>query len=854
MTTRWYFIGAVFICLALLSDGALAQRGRGPFEHEPRSVRSRNLDQKHLRLDLVFDFEANRVEGKATHTLALFQRGQMVSLDAVQMTIQSVKVLSPPGEPTGSSAGTFEHRDGKLEIQLGREYGENEEIQLEVTYTIEKPKHGFHFVNPDPTEKDSHLKMVWTQCEPEFARYWFPCFDHPSDRLTSEIVATVPESFEVLSNGILAEKSEPRDGKRTWHWKQTQSHVPYLLSVVAGDFEVFRQEWDGIPVLSYVPRGRLADAPRNFEKTAKMVEYFSKKIGVRYPWPKYAQICVDEYGWGGMEHTSATTLNLNTIRNERAILDSNGDNLVSHELAHQWWGDLLTCKDWAELWLNESFATYFATLWEEYDRGIDEATWTRRDEAKSYLDEDKTYRRPIVSYQYNSPENMFDRHTYPKGGRVLHMLRSELGDAAFWRVLRRYAETNRHRNVETADLRRAIEDEVGQGFNWFFDQWIDHGGHPEFRFTWTWNESTKMVAARVEQTQSVDAMTPLFKTHVELELRTGQGIRIEKICVTKADETFHFSSESRPTRVVFDPRDVILKTLRCEKSVDEWLDQAKNSVNMAARLDAVEALSGQLDSERVAPALREIATKDAFWGIRRKAVEILGADSNPATRDVLVRVATKDENSAARVMAISQLAKFPHDDAKSACRKAIKEDRSYQVVAAAVTSLSQLDRAGCEGDLLTAIEEPSQGEVILTAAANGLREIKSTQLESRLTSLLEESNRPERKIAILAALSSLNPDSESMLSQLSEAMRNRRTEIRRAAINAIVATGSEKGLELLSKHRVDEETPGMIRLVDESLAKLRDKVSKAPTREDLKRLQDREREIEERVKKLESSK
>jgi aminopeptidase N len=338
--------------------------------------------------------------------------------------------------------------------------------------------------------------MVWTQNEPEYAQYWFPCIDSPTDRLISETLVTVPDGFVVLSNGALQGKQKNADGTLTWHWAQKRSHVAYLISVVAGDFEALEQKWGDIPIVSYVPRGRLADAPRSFEKTPEMMRLFSEKIGYRYPWEKYAQICVDEYMWGGMEHTSATTLNLGTLHDERAHLDVSSDNLVSHELAHQWWGDLLTCKDWGELWLNESFATYFATLWTEHDLGNDEAAWERHEEAESYLDEDKRYRRPIVSYRYDNPNAMFDNHSYPKGGRVLHMLRFELGDERFWRSLNRYCTVNQYRTVETADLRTAVEESTGQGMTWFFDQWLYHGGHPEFEVAWrrpcsapTWRSS-----------------------------------------------------------------------------------------------------------------------------------------------------------------------------------------------------------------------------------------------------------------------------------------------------------------------------------------------------------------------------
>src|SRR6185503_2396443 len=199
--------------------------------------------------------------------------------------------------------------------------------------------------------------------------------------------------------------------------------------------------------------------------------------------------------------TSATTLTLRTLHDERAHLDVSSDNLVAHELAHQWWGDLLTCKEWGELWLNESFATYFATLWTEHDEGADEAAWDRRQEANSYFGEDARYRRSIVNYRYDDPEVMFDRHSYPKGGRVLHMLRGELGDELFWRAIRRYCEVNQHRTVETADLRIAVADATGQELNWFFDQWVHHGGHPEFAITWKWNDTQKTVELVVKQTQ-----------------------------------------------------------------------------------------------------------------------------------------------------------------------------------------------------------------------------------------------------------------------------------------------------------------------------------------------------------------
>jgi aminopeptidase N len=238
-----------------------------------------------------------------------------------------------------------------------------------------------------------------------------------------------------------------------------QTHVSYLMSVVVGEYDVYEKAWDGIPVVGYVPKGRAADMERSFQKVPAMVEYFSKQIGVRYPWPKYAQVCMEDFS-GGMENTSATTLTVDTLHDERAHADVSSDNLTSHELAHQWFGDLMTCKDWGETWLNESFATYFATLWMEHDLGWDEALWQRHGEEETYMQTDRRYRRPIISYTYDAPSAMFDAHSYPKGGRVLHMLRFVLGDELFWKAVRNYTQKNQFRTVEAADLRVAIEQQL----------------------------------------------------------------------------------------------------------------------------------------------------------------------------------------------------------------------------------------------------------------------------------------------------------------------------------------------------------------------------------------------------------
>lgn len=838
----------------LLTGGTyelLAQDRTGPFTHAPRSVRSRDVDQRHVRLDLRLDWDKQEVQARAAWTLGLFQPLRSVVLDAAGMHITAVRQVTS-GPQAGKYDLQFESRDNKLTIRLEREHAAGETLQLEIDYVLSKPRHGLHFVIPDDAEPHQP-RMAWTQGEPEYAHYWFPCIDSPADRVTSEILATVPGDYVVLSNGVLESKQKNENGTQTWHWRQADSHVPYLLSVVAGKFETLEQKWEDIPVVSYVPTGRLADAPRSFDKTPAMVDFFSRQIGVKYPWPKYTQICVDEYGWGGMEHTSATTLNLNTLHDERAHLDVSSDNLVAHELAHQWFGDLLTCKDWGEIWLNESFATYFATLWAEHDRGSDQATWDRYEEANEYLGEDKRYRRSIVNYRYDDPNNVFDSHAYPKGGRVLHMLRFVLGDELFWKSIRHYTERNRHRTVETADLRIAIEEVTGQGLNWFFDQWVHHGGHPDFRVQWHWDEATKMLRVEVQQTQKVDAVTPLFRTPVEIEIATGDSHVIRRVEVSKADETFHLPCEERPTRVCFDPRDWILKTLDAPKSKEELLDQLARDEHLLCRVRAAQGLAEFKEDDDARDALTLAAQRDAFWAVRQEAVKSLTKFSGDKVRDTLLHVAAGDAKSYVRREAIKALAQHKHAQTNEALRRIIAEDQSYFAVADALRTLEQIDHDHCADDLLRVLETPSHDEVVLRAAIDGLVKLKQPQAAERLTALLRGDITPQRRSVLTIGLARLKPDDADALQQLYKQLDNDRLSIRRATIDALADLGNPAAIEVLLARRNQEELQRAVRQIDEAVAKLREKGSQlGELQKEVESLRAQNKRLEERLQKLEN--
>ncbi len=852
---RLHVAAFTVLSFVLLTTVGISEDRRGTFVHPPRSVRDRDFDQRHIRLELSFSLEDRKVTGRVVHRLVPFVPLSAIEFDAAELKVAKVVLVDDRGrELKGAGPLEFAHRADRLSVTLDRTYSPNETVGLAIDYLINRPEHGVHFVQPEAGEPNQP-RMIWTQSEPEYARYWFPCFDSPTDRITSEILATVPDDFLVLSNGSLKEKKDNGDGTRRWHWVQEQSHVTYLMSVVAGRFDAFEQSWEGVPVVSYVPSGRLSEAERSFEKTPAMIEYFSKITGYRYPWPKYSQICVEEYGWGGMEHTTATTLNVTTLHDARAHLDHTSDGLVAHELVHQWYGDLITCKDWAEIWLNESFATYFTTLWVEHDQGPDEATWQLYGEAESYFGEDsKRYRRPIVTYRYQTPVRMFDRHSYPKGARVLHMLRFVLGDEDFFKVIRHYTKKHEFTTVETSEFRIVIEEVTGQGLNWFFDQWLYHGGHPEYDVAHEWDAEQKVLQVTVKQTQKVDDLTPLFRMPIEIEIVTPDATIVRKVTVSKAEQTFDFALEQRPVRVCFDPADWVLKKLTAHKSRQEWLDQLANSTHVMCRARAVAGLKEFNKDEDVAAALVGAMAKDPFWGVRQEAAKALAKFPGDGTRDALLAAAKADPKSFVRRGAVKSLASFSHDRTQATLREVVKSDRSYETVAEALRSLVKVDRDGCRDDLLAALAAKSHREVILRAAADGLADLSDPVAAPKLMAVLDSPTTADRRIAVLRALARLMSEDPGMLEILGRHLDDPRREVRAAACEALAATGDPAAIDLLTARRQKEENVGMIRTIDDNLAKLRDKQTQlGKLRKDLDATKREDRRLRDRIKKLEDA-
>src|SRR5271163_5161983 len=607
-------------------------RGRRAFQPqhvEAKWARDRAANINHIKLEVALDFDAKKISGTATHRLsAITGPLERLEFDAAELDIKAVRA--------GKEPAAFETSDGKLKITLPRALAAGEEIEVAIDYAGQ-PRRGLYFVGPD----DGYPKkprQAWTQGEDEDSRYWFPCYDYPNNRTTSEIIATVPEKFTAVSNGeLIGTTSNAAAKTRTFHWRHDVPHSVYLMTLAAGEFTMIEERAGNTPVTYYVTPGREDDARRAFGNTPKMIQFFEKAIGVPYPYAKYAQVAVADFIFGGMENTSATTQTADTLHDARAHLDFSSDPLVAHELAHQWWGDLLTCRDWSHAWLNEGFATYFEALWCEENLGADEFAWNVRQDREAYLDEDANhYRRPIVCNRYRTPIELFDRHLYEKGSLVLHMLRRVTGDALFFKSLNLYCTRHRGANVITQDLQRAFEDTTGRNLDFFFDQWVYKEGHPELEISSSYDDKQKVASVTIKQTHKTSDTTPLFRFPLAIALMDADGNEVRhQVEIKEKDNIFHLPAESAPKAVRVDPGFDVLKTFKHKRGREALEKVLKHAPEAIGRADAAREL-GKEGSPQAVTALREALLNDKFWGVQADAAAALGTVRTSDARAALV--------------------------------------------------------------------------------------------------------------------------------------------------------------------------------------------------------------------------
>lgn len=709
------------------ADGPPARRPFAKAGTAPKVERVRTFDVQHIKGELTLDTRKGEVRGTVTHTLAPLIPG----LDAV--TLDCGADLKVSKVAAGSAACTFAQKGDELAITLDRAYGPDAPVALAITYAG-SPDKGIRFVKPD-ADHPGRGPVVWTQGEPEDARHWIPCYDAPNERSTAEMIVTVDKPLSVVSNGILASTRDNGDGTSTFHWRMDGRLAAYLLTLTAGDFAVYRDKVGDLPVDYYVLKEvDEATARRAMGKTPRMIEFFNRRIGTPYGYAKYAQICLPEFG-GGMENSSATSMTDTILTDAVAHAERDADSIVAHELAHQWFGDLLTCRDWSNIWLNEGFASYFDPLYTEFEQGPDAFALAMAGNLRSYLATDRQYRRPIVEARYDDPWQMFDGVTYAKGACVLHALRGTIGDDAWWRGVQLYVARHKDNVVTTDDLRAAMEEASRRDLGWFFDQWVHRGGHPELAARWRYEDDDKTVRLKVEQTQAVDATTPLFRLPTTVELGDEGGTRAVPVVIDAKTQEFVLPAPSKPKMVRLDPQGWLPKVLTWDKPAGEWAYQLEHAGNALGRIEAAKALAaGAKGDKSTAEALGRAWGRERERLARAELVEVVAGLGEPGRAALLE--AAGDPEARVRVEAVRGLAALPLDPALEALFRATWADKAapYGARRAALGALARAKVKDLDALTGPALRDPADGHSLARAA---------------LGAVLGQDGRPAREAAVL---------------------------------------------------------------------------------------------------------
>jgi len=758
---------------------------------------SRDYDLEDLRTHLWFDVAQRAVRGEVAESVVMLRDGVSdLKFDSVGLEIKDVSV---------DGRGTkFTVEPSQLLVSLTKPSGRGERHEITIRYDGQ-PRKGLYFILPDKNYPDQS-QQIWTQGEAEDTRYYIPLYDYPNDRTASEMLLTVPAKWITVSNGQLLSVKDEADGMRTWDWKQSEPLSTYLLTAVAGDFVERKDSWRGVPLRFVVPRGEESKIEPTFARTKEMLDLFSNSLGVPYPWAQYAQTAVDDFVVGGMENTSATTLSTRDLVHPALAPEMRvgDDAVISHELAHQWFGDLVTCKDWANLWLNEGFATYFEHYWLEQHYGRDESDYEFwRDQSKWFVQK-RLFSVPILTRDFDD-STKYDGNVYGKASWVLRMLRQQLGDENFFRALHRYLVTNRGQNVVTADLQKAIEETSAINVDKFFDQWIYGGGAPEFRVAYTYDETKHQVMLDVTQTQKPEGSVPIFDLPVEIEIRTASGSHTYPIEIHQASQSFHLPADGLPLMVLFDPGDKILKQVDFKRDPAMLIYQLKHAETVPDRADAASALGALRNDAEAIAALGEAAQHDPFWGVRAEALRALGKiDGADAEKQVLPGL--NDQKPWVREVAVRTLGSFKQDqDVAVRLTDLAAHDSAYRVRAAALRTLGEVKAPNAFDVLTAAVTSESPDGILRDAALSSFGTLGDVRAVPTLVSWSVPGKPINSREEAISALGELDKKDPAITRTIVSYLHDSHFDVRLTAILALGARGDASAAAPLEEMRKNGE-------------------------------------------------
>jgi len=813
---------AIAACVAIVCLTAAAAAGESEIPQR-KYAPDRKVDIRHVVIDITPDFEKQTVAGVTTITFApiavpLYE----LRLDAVDLDVSAV----------GSSAEIDDYSvtGEAITITFDPPVRPAKETTVTITYGAE-PKQGLYFRTPAQGCKagETHL---FTQGECHTAPHWYPNYDYPNERSTSEVICRIPPAMTALSNGrLISEKIDPATGLKVVRWLQDKPHVNYLVALVAGYFDRIESTYRDIPLAFYTPPAQIGLAENSFRDTADMMAFFEREIGVKYPWSKYYQVVVKDFVAGGMENTTLTILTEKTLSADESENIHSSTGLLAHELAHQWFGDYVTCKDWSHLWLNEGFATYYQKLYENHKNGRDSFLYELYQAAEGIISQSQE-QRPVVHKLYESADEQFDYRTYQKGGWVLHMLRAQLGEKLYRKCVRTFIKRHALQSVVTEDFISVVEELSGRSWDRFFDEWIRHGRFPELTISYTWSGTDKLAKISLKQTQQ--AVNNVSVYHFPATIRfvvDGRSIDRE-VTVDSRSHDFYFALPARPQIVRFDPEYTVLAKVAFNKPRDMLYAQLDNTGDVVGRLLAVSALKDH-DDRKTIERLGRLLNEDAFYGVRimaSSALREIGTDEAFAA----LMESVDQGDARVRMQVVEDIGGFYRKEAFDALAGIARTEKNPDIRAAAIRHLGKFNGRQTKQLLARALSTDSFRDRIADAAISAVR----TMDDPYFIGILRRSitNRAEsfttsslgRALETLGYISRNEKNKAKIRRFLTGFVNHKNRRIAAAAIGALGSLGDSKAIALVAAFEDDGSSYRIRRAAKSALARLRRQKPFAP--------------------------
>jgi len=784
---------------------------------EPQYAPDREADILHITIDVTPDFKTRTVAGTTTIKFAPISKPLTeLRLNAVDLDVSTVT--------SSAKIEDYSVTDDYITITYEPAIPVGVETTVTIIYEAE-PKQGLYFRTPEMgyPEQDAHL---FTQGESHIAPHWYPNYDYPNERSSSEVICRVPEEMTVISNGrLVSEEVDSDSGLKTVTWLQEKPHVNYLVALVAGKLKKIESKYKDIPIAFYTPASLIEYAHNSFKDTADMLEYYEKEIGVPYPWDKYDQAVVMDFVAGGMENTTLTILTEGTLHTDETENIRSSQSLVAHELVHQWFGDYVTCKDWSHTWLNEGFATYYEDLYDGYKNGRNSMLAGLYSTA-SYLLRDRPEHKPIVYRSYKRAGEQFDYRSYQKAGWVLHMLRTELGKEMFRKCVKTYLERHALSSVVTEDFRSVIEELTGRSYDRFFDQWIYHGRHPDLKVSYNWSEKDKLAKVSIEQTHEVTEKVMLFHFRTKVRFMIADEPIEHEIIVDDKQHDFYFRLPDEPNVVRFDPDYGLLANIKFEKPTAMYYEQLENHDDVIGQLRAIDALKKKKDKKTV-EKLKDVLNDDPFYAVRRNASsalrEIHTNEAFEALADSLVQA-----DARVRQQVVSNISNFYRSETLTLLKRTLRNEKNPAILVVAIRNLGLYHHKSTRRLLLKYLKSVSFRNGLATAAVEAIRMQDEPFFIVPLQRVLDEREMDFRSwsftrgLSTLAHISRNEDDKTKVRNFIAGYVNHPKNRIQAGAIGALGTLGDPKAIPIVETFSNDEPDDSIERAAERALKQLRE--------------------------------